>query len=60
MPRAFDAVVEAEGIEIVTTDIHIPRMNSIMEGWVQTCRHELLERTLIWNLPHTLTELESF
>jgi hypothetical protein len=24
-------------------------MNAIMEGWVQSCRHELLDRTLIWN-----------
>jgi hypothetical protein len=38
-------------------------MNSIMERWVQTCRHELLDRTLIWNqthLLHTLSEFESF
>jgi putative transposase len=41
--RAFDAVFEAEGIEIVTTAIRVPRMNSIMERWVQTCRHELLD-----------------
>jgi transposase InsO family protein len=61
--RAFDAVFEAGGIEIITTGIRIPRMNSIMERWVQTCQDELLDRTLIWNLPHllhTLTEFESF
>jgi hypothetical protein len=29
--RAFDAVFEAEGIEIVTTGIRVPRMNAIME-----------------------------
>jgi putative transposase len=61
--RAFDAVFEAEGIEIVTTGIRVPRMNSIMERWVQTCRHELLDRTLIWNqahLLHALGEFESF
>ncbi|GAA3803437.1 integrase core domain-containing protein [Streptomyces chiangmaiensis] len=58
--RAFDAVFEAEGIEIVTTGIRVPRMNSIMERWAQTCRHELLDRILIWNLPHLLTEFESF
>jgi transposase InsO family protein len=52
--RASDAVFEAEGIEILTTGIRVPRMNSIMERWVQTCRHELLDRTLIWNLPHLL------
>ena len=41
----------------------MPRMNSIMERWVQTCRHELLDRTLIWNqrhLLHALREYEHF
>ena len=36
-------------------------MNSITERWVQTCRRELLDRTLIWNqshLPHALREFE--
>ncbi|GAA1311233.1 integrase core domain-containing protein [Planotetraspora silvatica] len=43
--------------------VRIPRMNSIMERWVQTCRRELLDRTLIWNerhLRHTLREFEHF
>jgi putative transposase len=38
-------------------------MNSIMERWVQTCRRELLDRTLIWHqrhLLHTLREFEQF
>nr|WP_272919946.1 integrase core domain-containing protein [Streptomyces sp. SID4948] len=38
-------------------------MNSIMERWVQTCRRELLDRTLIWNhrhLLHALREFEQF
>ncbi|PWJ05363.1 integrase [Streptomyces sp. NWU49] len=58
--RAFDAVFEAEGVEIVTTGIRVPRMNSIMERWVQTCRHELLDRTLIWNQAHLLHALNEF
>jgi putative transposase len=61
--RTFDAVFEAEGIEIVTTAIRVPRMSSIMERLVQTYRHELLGRTLIWNqahLLHALVEFESF
>jgi Integrase core domain len=36
-------------------------MNSIMERWIQSCRHELLDRTLIWNqrhLTHSLREYE--
>jgi hypothetical protein len=38
-------------------------MNAIMERWVQTCRRELLDRTLIWNqrhLIHALREYEQF
>ncbi len=34
-----------------------------MERWVQTCRRELLDRTLIWNqrhLLHALRECETF
>ncbi|MGW1801408.1 integrase core domain-containing protein [Streptomyces sp. NPDC001984] len=58
--RAFDAVFEAEGIEVVTTGIRVPRMNSIMERWVQTCRHELLDRTLIWDQAHLLHRLGEF
>ena len=27
-------------------------MNPVMEPRVQTCRHELLDRTLIWNQHH--------
>lgn len=58
--RAFDAVFEAEDIEVVTTSIRVPRMNSVMERWVQTCRHELLDRTLIWNQAHLLHALAQF
>ncbi|MFI6739193.1 hypothetical protein ACIBI9_40260 [Nonomuraea sp. NPDC050451] len=38
-------------------------MNSIMERWVQSCRHELLNRCPIWNGPHlrhALREYEHF
>lgn len=40
------------GIEVVLSGIRMPRMNSVMERWVQTCRRELLDRTLIWNYEH--------
>jgi hypothetical protein len=29
----------------LTTGIRMPRMNAIMERWIRTCRHELLDRT---------------
>jgi hypothetical protein len=35
-------------------------MNSIMERWVQTCRRELLDRSLIWNQRHLLHALHEF
>ncbi|WP_435845490.1 integrase core domain-containing protein [Streptomyces hygroscopicus] len=62
-PELFDAVLKNAGIEVVLTGIQMPRMNSIMERWIQTCRRELLDRTLIWNqrpLLHTLREFEQF
>jgi len=31
-----------------------------MEWWVQTCRRELLDRTLIWNQHHLLRALREF
>ncbi|MEU6788820.1 integrase core domain-containing protein [Nonomuraea angiospora] len=60
---AFDAVLVHAGIRIVKRGVQIPRMNAIMERWIQTCRRELLDRTLIWNqhhLLHALREFEAF
>ncbi|WP_447041677.1 integrase core domain-containing protein [Streptomyces sp. DSM 118878] len=45
-PAPFDETLCNAGIQVVRTGIRIPRMNAIMEHWVQTCRHELLDRTL--------------
>jgi Integrase core domain len=35
-------------------------MNSIMERWIQACRHELLDRALIWNQAHLLHALREY
>lgn len=62
-PALFDAVLKDTGIEAVLTGIQMPRMKSITERWVQTRRHEPLDRTLIWNqrhLRHALREFEQF
>jgi putative transposase len=56
----FDAVLQDAGIKVVLSGVQMPRMNSIMERWVQTCRHELLDRTLIWNQRHLLHALREF
>ncbi|WP_405476120.1 helix-turn-helix domain-containing protein [Streptomyces sp. NBC_00009] len=62
-PALFDAILHDAGIEVVLSGIQMPRMNSIMERWVQTCWRELLDRTLIWNqrhLSYALREFEQF
>jgi transposase InsO family protein len=59
-PALFDAVLADAGIKVVLTGVRMPRMNAIMERWVQTCRRELLDRTLIWNQHHLLRALREF
>src|SRR4051794_38791462 len=41
-PALFDAILADAGIRIVRSGVQMPRMNAIMERWVQTCRRELL------------------
>ncbi|MFD0691633.1 integrase core domain-containing protein [Actinomadura fibrosa] len=62
-PDLFDTVLTDAGIQTVLTGVRMPRMNAVMERWVQICRRELLDRTLIWNqrhLLHALREFETF
>ncbi|TDD37050.1 helix-turn-helix domain-containing protein [Saccharopolyspora elongata] len=59
-PALFDTILKDSGIEVVLTGIRVPRMNSIMKRWVQTCRRELLDHTLIWNQHHLLHALREF
>jgi putative transposase len=57
---AFDAVFQAACIRIVRSAAQAPRMNSIMERWIGSCRRELLNRTLIWNQRHLMTALREY
>src|SRR6266404_3781060 len=59
-PPLFDLILAEAGIEVVLSGVRMPRMNSIMERWVQTCQRELLDRTLIWNQSHLLHALREF
>jgi transposase InsO family protein len=59
-PALFDAILADTGITVVLSGVQVPRMNAIMERWIQTCRHELLDRTLIWNQAHLLHALHQY
>ncbi len=61
--QAFDAVFQAAEMRVIRSAVQAPRMNSIMERWIGSCRRELLDRALIWNLRHltmVLREYEDF
>jgi putative transposase len=59
-PSLFDAILAEAGIETVLSGVQMPKMSAVMERWVQTCRRELLDRTLIWNQVHLLHALREF
>ena len=53
---SFDTVFRAMGADPITTPRRAPKANAFAERWVRTVRHELLDRTLIWN-QHQLSRL---
>ena len=57
---AFDAVFRAAGVRVIRSAVQAPRMNSIMERWIGSCRRELLDRTLVWNQRHLMTLLREY
>jgi transposase InsO family protein len=59
-PALFDAVLADVGIDVVLTGVRMPRMNTITERWIQTCRRELLDRTLGLDQHHLLRALREF
>jgi putative transposase len=59
-PTLFDTILADTGIRSVLTGVQMPRMNSIMERWIQSCRRELLDRMLIYNQAHLLRALREY
>jgi putative transposase len=57
---ALDAVFQAAGVRVIRSAVQAPRMNSIMERWIGSCRRELLDRTLVWNQRHLMTVLREY
>ena len=58
--QVFDAVFQAAGIGVIRSAVQAPRMNSITERWIGSCRRELLDRTLIWNQRHLMIVLREY
>jgi hypothetical protein len=48
-PALFGTDLSDAGLDVVLSGARRPRMNSIMERRIQSCRHELFGRTLIFN-----------
>ena len=47
--RSFDTVLAGSGITAIRIPPRSPQANAFAERWVRTLRHELLDRTIIWN-----------
>ena len=60
LTAAFDEVFRAAGARMIRAAVQAPRMNSIMERWVGSCRRELLDRTLVWNQRHLMIVLREY
>jgi len=59
-PQLLNVILADAGIQVVLSGVQMPRMNSIVERWIQTCRREPLNRTLIWNQRHLLHALRHY
>jgi transposase InsO family protein len=46
---AFDEIFRTEGLKTLKTPVRTPVANAFAERWIGTLRHELLDRTIIWN-----------
>jgi putative transposase len=56
----FDAVLAAEGVEVIKTPPRAPKANAYAERWVRTARTECLDWVLVWNRGHLHRLLMAF
>jgi putative transposase len=59
-PPGFNAILNDADVHVVLSGVRMPRMNSVTERWILTCRGELLDRVLVWNTRHLLQVLREF
>jgi putative transposase len=60
LTQALDEAFQAAGIRVIRPAVQAPRTNSIMGRWTGSCRRELPDRTLTWNLAHPMTVLHEY
>jgi putative transposase len=58
--RSFDAVFEADDVEILLSPPRAPKANAICERVIGTLRREILDRTLIYNETHAHAVLTAY
>ena len=58
--RSFDTVLAGSGITAIRIPPRSPQANAFAERWVRTLRHELLDRTIIWNETQLRQLLEEY
>ena len=51
-PPGLGRILSGAGIGTVLSAVLAPRRNAVMERWIGGCRRELLDRTLVWDVPH--------
>jgi putative transposase len=58
--RSFNDVFTGIGAVAITTPPGVPRANAFAERWVRSVRHELLDRTIVWNERQLRALLEEY
>ena len=59
----FDAVFQAQGIEVVHTPFHAPNANAFAERWIRSVRQECLDKLVLlgeWHVRRVLAEYVTF
>lgn len=59
----FDAVMQAQGIEVIHSPCHAPNANAFAECWIRSVRQECLDKLVLlgpWHVRRVLTEYVSF
>jgi putative transposase len=57
---AFGAVFRAAGVTVIRSAVQAPRMNSVIERWIGSCRRAPGPHTLVWNQLHLMTVLREY